>query len=562
MGSFYIEAPGLQNPEELKKKLDELLDMPVHSAEELKAVLLKQSSFFDKVEELLTGHYIQFQRNNSDQKAKEQFEHDQETLLPILKDYEAKLDEAFYNSPYREKLDASFGLFSKSKRNAIELFRRENIPLEVEEDRLNTRYFEITGGMTVTWDGKEKTLSQMQMFLQNPDRTIRETAWKAIQQEMLSYKDDLQEIMDRLIEIRQEKARNAGLDNYRDYMFKKYERYSYTPEDCYELASAVREHVVPLKEKLDHAHREKLGVDTYRPWDTEAVLPGEQPLKPVDSTDQLVSGSIMIFKQLDPAFAHLVETMSAEGLLDLDSRKNKSPGGFCSELPLTGLSFIFMNAANTHDDVVTFLHEMGHCIHNDMKKDIELNKYRETPMESSELASMAMELFTMDYWDMFYSTEEELKRAKREQLEGIIRFLPWGVTIDQFQHWMYENPDHSTDERNSKFFELAGSLSASAVNWAGYEEELRNRWLRQLHIFEVPFYYIEYVIAQLGAVQLYRLFKEDKAAALAGYRKALSLGNSVSLQEVYEAAGIRFDFTAGMVKDLMAFMQEELAALS
>ncbi len=562
MGSFYIEAPGLQNPEELKQQLEELVQIPVHSAEELKAALLKQSSFFDKIEELLTGHYIEFQQNNADQKAKEQFEHDQKKLLPILKEYEAKLDEAFYNSPYREKLDVSFDMLSRSKRNAIELFRRENIPLEVEEDRLNTRYFEITGGMTVTWNGEEKTLSEMQAFLQDPDREVRETAWKAIQHELLSRKDDLQEIMDRLIQIRQEKAGNAGLDNYRDYMFKKYERFSYTPEDCHRLAEAVREHVVPVKETLDREHHARLGIEPYRPWDTEAVLPGEHPLKPVADTEQLISGSIMIFKQLDPAFAHLVETMHVKGLLDLKSRKNKSPGGFCSELPVTGLSFIFMNAANTHDDLVTFLHEMGHCIHNDLKKDIELTKYRETPMESSELASMAMELFTMEYWDMFYSTEEELKRAKREQLEGIIRFLPWGITIDQFQHWMYENPDHTAEERNGKFYELAGSLSASAVDWTGYDEELRNRWLRQLHIFEVPFYYIEYVIAQLGALQLYRLFKEDKPAALSGYRKALALGNSVSLQEVYEAAGIRFDFSSGMVKDLMAFLQDELSSLS
>ncbi len=281
-------------------------------------------------------------------------------------------------------------------------------------------------------------------------------------------------------------------------------------------------------------------------------------MKPFDSIEELVEKASSVLGELDPRFAELVLQLNERRMLDLESRKNKSPGGFCTPLPVSELSFIFMNASHTHDDMLTLLHEMGHCIHNDYKSGIELSYYRETPMESSELASMTMELLTMDYWHHIYPDQEDIKRAKRDLLKDIISFLPEGIKVDQFQHWMYENPGHTQEERMEKYLEICERLDPGVVNWDGYEEARKAEWLFILHIFEVPFYYIEYVIAQLGALQMYKQYKQDPEAALKNYKRALSLGNKQSLQEVYKAAGIKFDFSPAMIKELIAFIQDEI----
>lgn len=563
MGSFYQETLPFQHPEEIEQKLIQLLTRDIENTETLEQWLVDQSDLYDQLEEGMTGHYIDFQCQSDSEAAKKAFEHDQTIIEPILKKYEAELDEKFLKSPFVEQLNQEkYGRLIRSKQNAQQLFRPENIELEVKENKFSTDYFEHTGGLMVEWDGEEKTLSEIAVHLQDEKRENRKLAFEKNGSAYQSVKTELQMIMDELMNIRQQKAAHAGLDNYRDYMFKKYERFDYTPKDCHTLAAAVEEHVTPLKEKIQQEHKSALGVDTYRPWDTKAVLPGQTPLKPFKDRDELVSISHGIFNQLDNRFQALLSTMDQRGMLDLTTRKGKAPGGFCAPLPVSGLSFIFMNAATTQDDMITLLHEMGHCIHNDLKKHLPLSVYRDTPMESSELASMTMELFTMDKWDQFYSNPEDLKRAKREHLEGIIQFLPMGVAVDQFQHWMYENPAHTAEERNAKFFELQKKLNGETVDWSGYEHYAENSWLRILHIFEVPFYFIEYVIAQLGALQMFKQYRDNPDQALANYKHALSLGATGSLFDVYEAAGISFDFSSDKIQELMTFLQGELQKVS
>jgi oligoendopeptidase F len=562
MKKFYIEEIPLNQVEQIKSTFDELLHKEVNSAVELEDWLKEKSSVLEMIDEALTGHYIAFQCDNNDEEAKKLFEHDQEVILPMLKKYQAQFDEKYLNSPYRRNLDQDYyKQFDISKKNANELFREENISLEVDEDRLATKYFEVTGSLTVDWEGQEKTLSQMSVFMKDSDRKVREKAWKLVDEALHSCKSELGDIMSQLIKIREVKANNANVANYRDYMFKKYERFSYTPNDCYELAEAIKKHVVPLKEEIEKTHQSKLGLNDYRPWDLQAVPKGQTPLKPFDTAQELIDGTESILHKLDPEFASLIKEMNERGMLDLDNRKGKSPGGFCSSLPVSELSFIFMNSTGNQRDLITLVHEMGHCIHNMYKNDIDLAEYKDTPMESAELASMTMELFTMHLWGHFYKNEEDLNRAKKEQLEGIIKFLPGGIVIDQFQHWMYENPQHTEKERNDKFLELAQQLSATYADYSGFEQSLAIRWMMTLHIFEVPFYYIEYVIAQLGALQMYKQFKKDPKLAIENYKNALSLGKSKSLTEVYEEAGIKFDFSEEMVKELMEFVKTELAEL-
>lgn len=544
--------------ETLQKQFENLLQTDIQCSEELVEWLKRQSRLLDEVEEQLKQHYIQFQCSTDSQQAKEDFDFDQKHVQPLVKRYKSLLNNKYYESPFRMELDPEFfSLLNKKIENTISLFNEKNIDLEIEEDELVTKYFEITGNLTVMWEGEEKSLSDMQVYVQNPDRTVRKNAMTLFHESMLSVEEDLQIIMDKLIALRHQKAQNVGLQNYRDYMFKKYERFDYTAADCLELAEAMRQYVIPLQRKLQEKQQKILGLHTFRPWDIRAVPINEKPLQPVQNVDELVKGCFHILENVDSCFSALLHEMKEKNLLDLESRKGKAPGGFCEFLPASKQSFIFMNCCNTQDDVVVLLHEMGHCIHNELMKDIELEQYRNIPMESAELASTTMELLTMEHWNIFYPDQEDFKRAKREQLR-MIQYLPIIIVVDQFQHWMYENPNHTHAERREKFKELARTYDSNFVNWEGYENWLETNWLSVLHIFEVPFYYIEYAIAQIGALQMYKQYKENPKQTFIHYKEALSLGSTKSVKEVYEAAGIRFDFSAQTIKELMEFVEKEL----
>ncbi|MFD1020830.1 M3 family oligoendopeptidase [Thalassobacillus hwangdonensis] len=562
MSKVYIEKLDFSDVASIKNRFETLLAADLQTEDSMVQWLKEVSDFYDAIQEGLDGHYIDFQAYNNDEDAKRAFQYDQEKIEPLVKRQKAKVDEKFLQAPAKDKLDKEvYGRYIKSKENASALFNKENVQLEIEEDRLATRYFEITGALTADWNGEELTVVQLFPYLEDPDRELRKKAFDLIFGSLLEVKDDLQKIMSELLEIREKKANNSKLANYRDYMFKKYERFDYTPEDCKQLAASIKEHVLPVAGKLRKQHKQELGVDVLRPYDSKGVPADKTPLKPFASIDELVSKTSTVLGELDPRFAELIKKMNEKRQLDLESRKNKSPGGFCTPLPVSESSFIFMNASRSHDDMLTLLHEMGHCIHNDLKFPIDLSYYKDTPMESSELASMSMELLSMDQWHHFYEDEEQLNRAKLDQLKGILEFLPQGMKIDLFQHWMYENPDHTMEERMEKYDEIHQMLDAGVVEWDGYEEVRKARWLFVLHIFEVPFYYVEYVIAQLGAVQMYKQYKEDKDAALENYKHALSLGNTKSLQEIYEAAGIKFDFSPELIKELMEFLQNEIQEL-
>ncbi|PFX72185.1 M3 family oligoendopeptidase, partial [Bacillus toyonensis] len=468
----------------------------------------------------------------------------------------------YLQSPFRMELDSKvYGLLDVKIKNAQTLFCEENIELEIKEDQLVTAYFEITGGLSGNWDGEEKTITELQSYLQNPNRDIRKKAKMIISEQFLSVEKELQSILNTLINIRHQKAKNIQVENYRDYMFKKYERFDYTAKDCYELAESIQEYVVPLKDKILQEKKEKLKVDTLRPWDVTAVAPDQKVLKPIANEKDLIEKCTYIFNKLDVEFSALLNRMYTHDCLDLGSRKGKAAGGFCEYLPASQLSFIFMNLNYTQDDIITFIHEMGHSIHNECVKPLELRQYIEIPAETAELASMTMEVFSIDYWDTFYTDKEDLKQAKINYFKDAISYLPSMLIVDQFQHWLYENPNHTAEERNEKYLQLQKVYQSSVIHIDGYENWIATSWLPVLHIFEVPFYYIEYAIAQLGALQMYKQYKEDPKQALNNYRKALSLGSSKSIKEVYEAAGIRFDFSGETIKELMTFVEAELDSL-
>ncbi|KFN02203.1 M3 family oligoendopeptidase [Bacillus clarus] len=547
---------------ELEKALSALLDIPISSKLDLENWLKEQSKLIWEIEEQLRSHYIAFQCKTDNQEIKDTFEYDQQHVRPLLKRYQNLYDNKYLESPFRMELDSKvYGLLDTKIQNAQTLFCEKNIELEIKEDKFVTAYFEITGGLTAIWDGEEKTITELQSYLQDPNRDTRKKAKTLISEQFLSVEKDLQQILNELIIIRHQKAKNIQLGNYRDYMFKKYERFDYTPGDCYELAESMRKYVVPLKDKILHEKKEKLQVDTLRPWDVAAVAPNQKMLKPIGNEKELIEKSTYIFDKLDREFSSLLNHMHKNNCLDLGSRKGKAAGGFCEYLPASQLSFIFMNLNYTQDDILTFIHEMGHSIHNECIKGLELRQYKEIPAETAELASMTMELFSVEYWDTFYKDAEDLKQAKIEFFKSVIMYLPNMLIVDQFQHWLYENPKHTSGERNKKYLDLQKTYQSNVVHIDGYENWLATGWLPVLHIFEVPFYYIEYAIAQLGALQMYKQYKDNPKQALENYKKALSLGSSKSIKEVYGTAGIRFDFSGDTIKELMAFVEDELELL-
>lgn len=479
-------------------------------------------------------------------------------IQPHIQPYADRLNRKLVECPFTSELDQKeFFTYLRSVRTKIELFREENIPLQAEASVLAQQYGMIAGKMTVTLEGKEYTLQQAAKFLENPQRDVRENAYRQIQERRLQDKDGLNELYSKLIQKRHQMALNAGFANFRDYKFADLGRFDYTKEDCFHFHDAVREHVLPLVSKILERKKKKLGLDTLRPWDTEAEPVGTEPLRPFKDGGELISKTIQCFDKLNPFFGDCLRTMNSMGRFDLESRKGKAPGGYNCPLAETGAPFIFMNAAGQMGDLTTMVHEGGHAIHSFLAHPLKLTSFKEYPMEIAEVASMSMELFSMDHWDLFF-TKNDLARARQHQLERVITIFPWIATIDKFQHWVYENPNHTLDERQEKWLEILKEFSTQVVDWQGLEQYRPYSWQRQLHLYEVPFYYIEYGIAQLGAIGLWKQYKENKQKALDNYMRALSLGGTRTLPELYDAAQLKFNFSPGHIKQLMEFVSTEM----
>ena len=483
-------------------------------------------------------------------------------IQPKIQPYADKLNRKLMDCPLTAELDQQkFFTYLRGVRKSIDLFREENIPLQAEMSVLQQQYGSIAGKMTIQHDGKEFTLQQASKFLENPDRNIRETVYFKINERRLIDKAPLHDLFGKLVSLRHQIAVNAGFKNYRDYKFAEMGRFDYKPEDCFQFHQAVEEHVVPLVDKIYAKHAPKLNISPLKPWDTEAEPAGIEPLRPFTNGKELLDKTVACFQKLDPFFASCLKKMEELGHLDLDSRKGKAPGGYNMPLMESGAPFIFMNAASQMSDVTTMVHEGGHAVHSFLAHGLELSAFKEYPTEMAEVASMAMELFSMDHWEPFFDNENDLKRAKRHQLERVITIFPWIATIDSFQHWVYENPGHTQEERSEAWMRIIKRFSIPSLDTSGLEKFREISWQRQLHLFEVPFYYIEYGIAQLGAIGMWKQYRENPSAALKNYTDALALGGTKTLPELYAAAGLPFDFSPETIKALMEMVEHELDQL-
>ncbi|WP_375578941.1 M3 family oligoendopeptidase [Marivirga tractuosa] len=549
--------------ETLKPYFDKLLEEEINSAQDLENWFANLSELEAVVSEDMAWRYIKMTCDTTDEKLAASFEDFVRNIQPHIAPYSDELNKKALSSPYlasvREK--EGYNIMIREMEKDVKIFREENIPLETEIASLSQKYGSISGAMDIEYDGQELTLQQAAVKLQATDRELREEIYRKISSRRLEDKEKLDNLFSELVKLRTEVAKNAGFENYRDFMFASMGRFDYSPQDCFDFHESVKSEIVPLLDETAKDRKKKLGLDTLRPWDKAVDSSGKEALEPFNGADDLTDKTIKVFNKLDPFLGDCLVKMVEMKHLDLDSRKGKSPGGYNYPLSETGVPFIFMNATSTLRDMVTLLHEGGHAVHSFLMNDLELNDFKNPPSEVAELASMSMELITLDYWDTFFDNEEDLKRAKTEHLEGIIETLPWVATIDKFQHWIYENPEHSVEERTKAWNDILDDFSDSITDWSGLEKFKDNLWQKQLHLYEVPFYYIEYGMAQLGAVAVWKNYKTDPKKGLDSYMNALKMGYTKSIPEVYEAANIKFDFSKKNISELMNFVKEEMSKL-
>ncbi|MGV3505538.1 MAG: M3 family oligoendopeptidase [Adhaeribacter sp.] len=546
----------------LEPYLEELKHRPVQHAGQLEQWLLDRSELESILAEEMGWRYIRMTCDTRDEAATEAFHYYVNEIEPRTAPYDHALNEKLIRSPYLSQLDADkYRIYLRSVKKAIEIFREENIPLNTDITTKQQQYAAITGAMTVTLDGEEMTLQRAADRLKSLDRSQREEAFRAIQERRFQDRDALNDLYTELVGLRHQVARNAGFANFRDYMFASLGRFDYSPQDCFDFHQAIQTTLVPVISALDRERKEKLGLGELRPWDLEVDESGKPPLEPFKTGEELLEKTIQCFYKLDTFLGDCLVTMRNMNRLDLESRKGKAPGGYNYPLDETGVPFIFMNATSSLRDVVTMLHEGGHAVHSFLTHPLPLGAFKHPPSEVAELASMSMELISMDHWDLFFQDADELRRAKRSHLESVLETFPWVATIDKFQHWVYEHPDHSLAEREANWLRIFREFNQQEVSWQGLNHFQAVMWQKQLHLYEVPFYYIEYAMAQLGAIAMWKFYKQDPAGALAGYKTALSLGYTRSIGEVYAAAGIRFDFSPEYIRSLADFVQQEMRKL-
>ncbi|MEE3037542.1 MAG: M3 family oligoendopeptidase [Bacteroidota bacterium] len=555
---FIDEDLNVKSWSQIERYFITLLDANNQSVDDLEQWMLHRSELEAVLEEELAWRYIKMNIDTTDETLSKAFQFWISEIVPKVAPYTHQLNLKVANSPLLDKLDQEkYRIYLRGLHKSIDIFREENIPLFVKLETMQQEYGAIAAKMTVEIDGQQVTMQKAAQQLKDNDRSKRKEVYDKMCQRRAQDVKRLDDLFDALIAIRQEIAQNAGFDNFRDYKFAALGRFDYSPSDCFDFHQAIQEEIVPLVESFDLERKEKLQLDSYKPWDTAVDTDGRPPLKPFNDGADLIDKSIRCLERLKPYYGQCLSIMKAMKHMDLESKEGKAPGGFNYPLYEIGVPFIYMNAVGSQRDLVTMVHEGGHAIHSFLSRDLPLCEFKSTPSEVAELASMSMELLSMDAWDEFYSDDDELKRAKTEQMHKVLEGLPWIAAIDKFQHWIYTT-QHTADERREQWVSIMSQFGSSVVDWQGQEDALNNLWQKQLHLYEVPFYYIEYGMAQLGAIAMWRSFKQTGPSALDAYDKALKLGYTKSINEIYQTAGIEFSFTSGYVKELAGFIKSQL----
>ena len=483
-------------------------------------------------------------------------------IQPKLEPLFFKLNQKLCSSQYAEKLDSKiFSVYLKRLRTSLTLYNENNIPLHSQIALLSQKYAETCSTLQIIYKEQNYNLAAAAKFLEYHDRNVRQEVYEKIQHSRLAVMETIDDLLSQIIQCRKAVAHNAGFKNYRDYRFEELCRFDYNTTDCQNFYQAIIKYCLPKIDKMYARKKKYLQLSSLKPFDLEVDIYASQPLTPVNSITELIQKTSEILYSIEPEFLQYFERMQQQQHLDLGSRLNKAPGGFNMALMKTGVPFIFMNSSKGLTDIITLIHETGHAIHNFSCFNLPIIGLKEVPLEMAELASMGLELLSLNHWNLMSHSKIDFIRMKIYQLERIIQLFPNVVLIDAFQHWLYENPDHSLIQRNEKWTELIETLTPKLLDRTEYEKFYDHSWQRVLHIFEVPFYYIEYGIAQLGAIALWRNYLNNPTDTIKAYKNALLYGGSLSLKELYQKAGIKFDFSENYIKELLEFVEQQLEIL-
>ncbi|MCP3932420.1 MAG: M3 family oligoendopeptidase [Bacteroidetes bacterium] len=546
----------------LKPYYNELLKREINSTAELEDWIRDYNELGATTSEEFAWRYIRITQDSTDERAQERYQYAIQELAPRISSFEQLLNKKLVNTPLLKSLDPEkYFIYLREVNNSVELFREENIPLISEIQLLTKEYGKIFSEMTIEWEGEQVTLQEAGNVLEENERKKRKEVYYKIAQR----KEEDAEVLDKLFSDictkRHQIALNAGFDNFRDYSFRALGRFDYTADDCVDFHQSILSEILPLTEELHRYRKKQLGYTSLRPWDLEVNPNSKPPIRAFADVSDLFGKTVKCLSQLDPFFGECLHAMHRMNHLDLESRKGKRPGGYNMPLLHTGVPFVFMNATQSILDVRTLLHESGHAVHSFLTRHYSINTSKHVPSEVAELAAMSMEMLSMEHWNIFLEDKEECKRAKIWQLEGVLKLLPWIALIDKFQHWIYTHPGHSAKEREDAWQGIYEQFASKVVDRSELDDFFRHAWHKQLHIFEAPFYYIEYGMAQLGAIAIWKALKEQPLKTIERYKEALQLGYTKTIGEIYQTAGIEFNFSNTYVKSLGNFVKAELEEL-
>ena len=555
-------VPENLNPDD-EKKVSELYrslllrDIPVDTTP-LRNWIMDWSELNSVLGEVSCRRYVAMTCDTTDEKAAKEYTDFVENIQPVINEYDDKLNKKLMAHPAKDSLKSEFGEWFKGVQVSLDLFSPDNIPLETEENKEIQAYQKITGGMSVEFEGKTQTMQQMSTYMEKTDRALRERAWRAMWERRLKDKEALDNAFDNLFKIRKEVAKNAQCKNFIDYIFLAKHRFDYTPTDCENFHESIEKLVLPLLKEIYKKRAQKMGLNKLRPWDLDVDPLNRPPLKPYENGTELIEKCDQIFESIHPQAGKWAREMQAQNLIDPDSRLGKAPGGYQIGFDESRLPFIFMNSACTDRDIYTLLHESGHSFHQFALANQPIFAYRDVPAEFAEVASMSMELIGSSNLKPFYGDDKEaIARSVLGELTDVIWLFPWVASVDSFQHRIYNFPEHTASDRTDIWNEIMDRYDAG-IDYSGLEAVRGNLWQKQLHIFECPFYYIEYGIAQIGALQVWANFKKDPKKAIDDLFRAESLGSSRPLPELFAAANIKFDFTPKTLEPLMQVVWDEL----
>ncbi len=561
--TFLSEGLVIDTWETIKAYFIDLSERDIQSAADLEKWLQDRSELDAVLEEDAAWRYIRMTIDTRDEALSDAYTFFVTKIQPELAPFDDLLNRKLVECPFTAALksDPAYAIYFKSVETALEIFREENIALDAELNEKSQLFGSISAAQSIDYEGTQITMQKAAALLKETDESLRKSVFEKMAHRRREDTQKLHDLFSELVEKRHQLSVNAGFKNFRDYKFKALNRFDYTKEDCFDFHQSVKALIVPIVREIQAERLSKLGKTAFKPWDTEVDPEGKSPLKPFETGDEMLIGTIKMFHQIDAYFGECLEKMDEMGHLDLDSKAGKAPGGYNYPLYEIGVPFIFMNAVGAQRDLVTMVHEGGHAVHSFLSRDLALTGFKNLPSEVAELASMSMELLTMHLWSAFYTSDEQLNRAKKEQLETVLKILPWIAQVDEFQHWVYENPGHQISDRDRQWLKLCTEYGTGLTDWTGFEDQLATSWQRQMHLFEVPFYYIEYGIAQLGALGVWKNSLSDFGKAIEQYKAALALGYTRSIPEIYKTAGIKFDFTSDYLKELAQFVRDELQKL-